>query len=350
MRHILTTIVLICLSALAGLAAAHLGLPLPYLLGPLCLTAAIATGLPEWLPKDYVFPNWLRLIFIAVIGLMIGAQVSPELFADAGRLVVSLLALVGFVFVAIAFNYQIFRRIGGYDPATAFYSSTPGGLYESLAMGEEAGADMPRLILQQFLRIIVVVTALPIGLSLWIGTPVGSAGGMTLARPSVPLETLPLILISGGIGILAGKFLRLPAGQLTGPLLVAAVLSLTGLWPLDIPQWLVNDAQIVIGTALGMRFTGLSRALILRGLGLSALSVGGMLILAALLAALLAPLAGEGFDVMLISFAPGGVTEMALVALSLQANPAFVTLHHIVRILITVIGLMALRLRFKARL
>ncbi|HKK85326.1 MAG TPA: AbrB family transcriptional regulator, partial [Roseovarius sp.] len=42
---------------------------------------------------------------------------------------------------------------------------------------------------------------------------------------------------------------------------------------------------------------------------------------------------------MLISFAPGGVTEMALVALSLQANPALVTLHHIWRILITVLGL-----------
>jgi uncharacterized membrane protein AbrB (regulator of aidB expression) len=42
---------------------------------------------------------------------------------------------------------------------------------------------------------------------------------------------------------------------------------------------------------------------------------------------------------MLISFAPGGVTEMALVALSLQANPALVTLHHVWRILVTVIGL-----------
>jgi len=33
------------------------------------------------------------------------------------------------------------------------------------------------------------------------------------------------------------------------------------------------------------------------------------------------------------------VTEMALVALSLQANPAFVTLHHIYRILLTVVAL-----------
>jgi len=94
-----------------------------------------------------------------------------------------------------------------------------------------------------------------------------------------------------------------------------------------------------VGTALGMRFTGLSRALILRGAGLSIISVSGMLILAALCAEALHLALGEPFDTMLISFAPGGVTEMALVALSLQANPALVTLHHIWRILITVLGL-----------
>ena len=337
MRPVVTTIALILIAALAGFAAERLSVPLPFLLGPLCVTALIATALPAALPDGYVFPNWLRMVFIAIIGLMIGAQVTPQLFENAGRLMTSTLALTVFVIMAFAYNYAVFRRIGGYDRATAFYSSSPGGLYESLSLGEDAGADMPRLILQQFLRVIVVVTVLPIGLSLWLGTPVGSAGGMTLARPSVPLADLPVILAVGGIGILAGKFLRLPAGQLTGPMSVAAVISLSGLFALDVPQWLVNDAQIVIGTALGMRFTGLSRSLVLRSIGLTLISVGGMLAAAALFALLLAPIAGEGFDVMLISFAPGGVTEMALVALSLQANPALVTLHHILRILITVI-------------
>ncbi len=339
MSRAATTLILIAVAALAGIAAHWIGLPLPYLLGPLSVTALIATGLPTTLPAGYAFPNWLRMIFIAIIGLMIGARVTPELFVNAERLVASLLALIAFVGIALAWNYVIFRHLGGYDRATAFYSSTPGGLYESLAMGEDAGADMPRLILQQFLRVVVVVTVLPIALSLWLGAPVGSAGGMTLARASVPLEALPVILVAGAIGIVAGKVLRLPAGQLTGPMAVAAALSLTSLMPLDIPQWLVNVAQIIVGTALGMRFIGLSRALILRGLGLSLASVGGMLIVAVAFAALLAPVTGEHFDVMLISFAPGGVTEMALVALSLHANPAFVTLHHIVRILITVIGL-----------
>lgn len=299
----------------------------------------MATALPRRLPEGYVFPAWLRLVFIAVIGLMIGARVSPALFADLPRLALSLAGLTLFCLLAHGYNYAVFRRLGGIDRATAFYAGTPGGLFEAIALGEETGADMSRLILQQFLRIIVVVGALSAGLSLWVGAPVGSAGGLTLARPDVPWSQLPGIVLAGAGGIAAGYLLRLPARQLTGPLAVAAVLSLTGALPLAIPQWLLNVAQVVVGAALGMRFIGLNRTLILRGLGLTLISVAGMLALSGAFAAALAGLTGAPADILLISFAPGGVTEMALVALSLEANPAFVTLHHIFRILITVSGL-----------
>jgi Putative ammonia monooxygenase len=53
------------------------------------------------------------------------------------------------------------------------------------------------------------------------------------------------------------------------------------------------------------------------------------------------------FLVSMISFAPGGVTEMSLIALSLSANPAVVTLHHLVRISLTVVLISALAKRFQ---
>lgn len=337
--HVITTLALVMLGAGAGYVADTLGLSLPFLLGPLLAVGAVAMGVPHRLPAGYAFPNRLRFLFIAVIGLMIGAQVTPDLFADMSRLALSFAGLTVFVVLAHGFNYWVFRGLGGYDRVTAFYSATPGGLFESLTLGEESGADMPRLVLQQFLRVIVVVTALAIGLSLWRGEPVGSAGGMTLAGADVPWSALPVILLAGAAGMAAGRALRLPAWQLTGPMAAAAAISLTGVVAFEIPQWLVNVAQVVIGTALGMRFTGLGRGLVLRAAGLALVSVGGMLFLAATFAALLVPATGEAFDVLLISFAPGGMAEMALVALSLQANPALVTLHHIYRILITVLGL-----------
>ncbi|MFN3207957.1 MAG: AbrB family transcriptional regulator [Roseovarius sp.] len=339
MRLLATTLVLLIMSCIAAFAAQAVGLPLPFMIGPLAVSGAVATALSHHLPTGYRFPPQLRLVFISIIGLMIGAQVTPDLFGQTSRLAVSFLGLTVFVFVAHAYGYAVLRFIGGYDRPTAFYGAAPGGLFESIALGEEAGADPARLTLQQFLRIIAVVTLLPVGLSLWVGHPVGSSAGVTMAQGHVPWQAFPYIAVAGGAGLALGHVLRLPARQLTGPLTVAALLSLTGFYHVDVPQWLVNAAQIAVGTALGMRFTGLSGRLVLRGMGLTVLCVGGMLGLSVLFALALMKVLDQPFDVLLISFAPGGVTEMSLVALSLSANPAFVTMHHIFRILITVVGL-----------
>jgi uncharacterized protein len=325
--------------AAGGLLASQTLLPLPYMLGSLIATAVLSALLGRRFPSGYKFPQNIRLIFLAVIGVMIGAQVSPDLVAMLPAMAVSFTALTLFVGMAHAGNYAIFRHIGGYDRPTAFYSGTPGGLMESIAMGEEAGADIAILTMQQFLRIILVISLLPIGLSLWLGAPVGSAGGMTLARANVDLTQLPVVVAVGALGLAAGHWLRLPAGQLTGPLFVAGAVSLSGLVPLDMPQWLINDAQIVIGASLGMRFGGLKGRAVLRGLGLGLASVGFMMALAVPLVLLVQRITGAAFDTLLVSFAPGGVTEMALIALSLNANPALVTAHHIYRIILTVIGM-----------
>jgi len=337
----LATPLLIAICAAAAFVANGLGMPLPFMLGPLLASAAIAILGGDRMPRDYPGLGHMRFVFIAVIGVLIGAQVTPDLFANASHLALSLIGLSVFVPLCIGFNYAVFRKVGGYDTPTAFYAAMPGGLYESISFGEEAGADLSRLMLQQFLRVIAVVTIVPVGLSLWLGESVGSAGGMTLAKPVVALSALPVTLGAVVAGILLGKLLRLPARQLTGPMAVGAALSLTGIIDIDIPQWLVNLALIVVGTALGTRFTGLTRRRVAQGLGLSLLSVGGMLVFGAVIAKVIAYETGQPFDLMFVAFAPGGVTEMTLVALSISANPAIVTLHHICRILIAVVMLAA---------
>ncbi|SEK29743.1 hypothetical protein SAMN05421666_1941 [Roseovarius nanhaiticus] len=346
--RILSTILLLALGSIAAFVARALSVPLPFMLGPLIVVGAlISTRAARIVPQGYRFPQPLREAFIAMIGLMIGAQVVPELFADLPNLLISFGALTAFTLIALAGNYTLFRRVGGYDRATAFFAGAPGGLYESIALGEAAGADLPRLMTQQFLRIVVVVSVLPIGMSLYLGAPVGSSAGVSMASAPVPWNALPWLALAGFVGWVLGRALRLPAPQLTGPLMVAAALNLAGLVHLDVPPWLVNLAQVVIGTALGLRFAGIGHRMLLRGAALALASVAGMLALAAAIALLLRPLMGVNFDTLLISFAPGGVTEMGLIALSLAADPAFVAMHHILRILITVVAIGALGPRLR---
>ncbi|MEM6482533.1 MAG: AbrB family transcriptional regulator [Pseudomonadota bacterium] len=348
MPILILTPLLLCLSTLAAFAARAAGLPLPFLIGPLLLTGLTFTLASHRLPREYRFPARLRLVFIALIGVAIGAQITPELFAEPGALALSAGALVLFIILAHSWGYAVMRWLGGYDRPTAFYSAAPGGLFEAIAMGEEAGADPARLTLQQFLRIIVVVTLLPIGLSLWYGEPVGSSAGMSFAAEIVTIEDVVKAALAGMAGLGLGHILRLPAKQITGPMGVAGLATATGLFHPDLPQWLIDTAQIVVGTALGTRFGGMSKQSLIRGIWLTLIAVGGMLCLSALFAAVLMIWLDQPFDILLISFAPGGVTEMSLVALSLTANPAFVTLHHIARIIMTVIGL-ALCTRYLAR-
>lgn len=341
-RTILLTAILLVACGAGGALAQVLHLPMPWMIGALMSSAVcVALAARKHQFEDFSFPNPLRIGFIALIGVMIGAQATPELLRQMAHLPVTLAALVVFVGIAHAGNFVIFRRIGKFDAPTAFYSGTPGGLMESILLGEAAGADPRILTLQQFLRIILVVTLVPFGLSLWLGHPVGSAAGdMAQAmRTTVTPPEIFLVALAGGAGVLLARAIRLPAGHLTGPLLLTAALSLSGMVTLHLPFWLIALAQVGIGASLGLRFKGVSLALLRRSVGLTALSVGFMLLVGMGISLVLVQLTDIPFLHLMISFAPGGVTEMSIIALSLAANPALVTMHHVLRILLTVLEL-----------
>ena len=208
-------------------------------------------------------------------------------------------------------------------------------------MGEGAGADIRILTAQQFLRIIVVITLLPLGLSLWMGAPVGSAAGLRAASGHTPVtaQTLLLIFVAAGAGLALARLIRLPAAQLSGPMILAALATTTGVLDLHLPVWLIAAAQLVIGVSLGMRFKGTNLALLRRCAWLALVSVIYMLFLGGILSVILWQITGIEWLHLLISFSPGGVAEMSVVALSLAANPALVSLHHVARILMTVVEL-----------
>jgi len=71
-------------------------------------------------------------------------------------------------------------------------------------------------------------------------------------------------------------------------------------------------------------------------LACSALAVAAMLALGAAMAAGLSALGLAPAPVGMLSLAPGGVVEMGLIALSLEASPLLVTACHLARILAAV--------------
>jgi len=330
------TAALLAAGAAMGGVFQWIGTPLPFMLGSLFASALAVAFAQKRFPQDYAYPMALRMLFVGVIGAMIGARLTPDVAALVPKMLVSIPAILVFVLAAHAVNYLILRRVGGFDRPTAYYAGSPGGLFESILFGEEAGADLRLLTLTQFLRIITVVTVIPVAMSIWEGHPVGSAAGLNFGAGETALFWVPVVLAFSLAGVWIGLRLKLPAGQLMGPLLLVGALSMSGLVEIAAPGWLVAVAQVVLGTGLGVRFTGMTLAMFVTGAGLSLLSVSAMMSVGILLALLVHQAGGLPVDVLAISFAPGGVVEMSLIALSLAANPAFVTLHHLLRILFTV--------------
>ncbi|MEM8662732.1 MAG: AbrB family transcriptional regulator [Pseudomonadota bacterium] len=319
-----------------GWVAAFLGFPIPYLIGSLvavaCWTIArAAAGRPVvTIPKD------ARTAFVAIVGVMIGATFTPDLVAILPSLWLSLAAMIPYIGLALGASYAIFRGIGRYDRITALYCAMPGGLIESVSIGEQAGGDVRTLSLQHFIRIVLTVLTIPLLFLVWRGEAVGSAAGQGYSATPAEFVDVAHVLVLAAIGYVLGPLLRLPAGRLTGPLLLSAITHGTGIWVTASPTWLLTVAQLVIGTGLGALFGGTTVRQLFRAAGLGVLSVGAMLGLGLAFAFALAPFVPMGVEPLFISFAPGGVTEMGLIALSLGASPVLVSAHHVFRIALTV--------------
>ena len=334
--HVTLTAVLLVAGTGVGALFSEIGTPLPYMLGSLVASALAVVLFQRRFPEDYVYPMRFRMLFVGVIGAMVGAQLTPDVAALLPRMLVSIPAILVFILLAHAINYAVLRRLGGFDRPTAFYAGAPGGLYESILFGEEAGADLRLLTLMQFLRIITVVTLVPVGMSIWEGHPVGSAAGLSFSDGDAALSGVPVVLGLAVAGIWLGSALKLPAAQIMGPMLLVSAISITGLVQITAPGWLVAVAQVVLGSALGVRFNGMTGRMFVAGAGLSVVSVSAMMAVGIALSLGVHAVGGLPLDMLVISFAPGGVVEMSLIALSIAANPAFVTLHHLLRILFAV--------------
>ena len=280
--------------------------------------------------------RWVRMIFAALIGSMIGTRFSPDLLQLLPQFWVSGLAIIAFILLAHGGNYAILHKLGGYTRRDAYFAGLPGGIVDSAILAEQAGADLRVVTAQHFIRIILVVAIVP--MLFWVvqGDAVGSLAGETLAAAEYRLWDIAQIVAIAMVGLFAGRKIGLPVAHLVGPLILGLTLSVAGLVAIDIPEWLQHFAQFMIGVSLGAQFSGVSRRLLLRGLGTGLLSGGYMLLLAAGFAALTINFVPADFGAMFISFAAGGLAEMSLIALTLNFNPVVVALHHLARIFLTI--------------
>lgn len=312
---------------------------MPWLIGALLINAAWVLLLPSRLNQPVTYPEWFRRGFVTVIAVMIGGTFTPDLIGTFVHWWPGLVGMIVFTVISQSIVYNVFRRVANLDKPTAFFAASPGGLIESMVLGEQAGGDERLIALLHFVRLTLIVILVPIGFTLWAGHSVGSAAGEDFggANATVTLADTLLLTGCGVVGFFVGKWLHIPAAVIVGPLVLSAAVHATGITDGQLPAWVASVAQLFLGSGIGARFAGLRRNVVLRAMALCSVTVSIMLALAILFAILLSPVVNVPPEVMTLAFAPAGLVEMSLIALTLGANPVFVTIHHVIRLLACVI-------------
>lgn len=313
------------IGAVGGTLFHLMGLPLAWMLGPLVANLLMsAKGVNVGVPEP------LRNVFLAVMGLVLGSQVTPEL---AQRImdwpVSSVLLLLG-VAASTAVAAAWYRRCG-FDPVSAWFGAAPGAMTAMIMLGDKCGGDPQRIAIAQSLRIILVILFLPPLFWVFEGGEGQLGPADTVLAHGWMLLTIPLL-------IPLGRWLRIPSAALLAPLLMAALLSGLNLASLTLPNWGMNLMLWVLGSAIGSRFQGMTRRLLGRYLWQSGVATLLALIVLAIFAELIHQVLGIGRDVALLALAPGGIGEMAILAVALNIDPVFVAFHHLLRMITLMIA------------
>ncbi len=167
---------------------------------------------------------------------------------------------------------------------------------------------------------------------------VATPSAMEPSIGAIGLTDVTVLAACAVAGVVVGRLLRLPAYRLSGPLLASAAVHVTGLNESAPPWEVVAAAQVVVGSAIGARFSGVP---VRRVLGLMATAlVSTVLMLAATVsfALVLAPATGLDWRSIVLAYAPGGLAEMSPIALSLGIETVFVATHHVIRIGLIVVA------------
>ena len=307
-----------------GAFFAWLGLPIPWLLGPIVTTAALnLSGIRMSCPRGS------RYLGQILIGAIIGLYFTPKLAVlVAGQLL--WMVLVAIITIMLAgFGAWVHRRLSGLDTATAFFGSVPGGMAEMMNLGDRFGAEPGALTLSQTIRVAIVVMLIPAALIYF-----GEAGSDFFVPPASTVDWRFLPVLLGGAAIVSVALNRLGVTNawMLGACAFTATLTFFEIELSAMPQIFSIVAQILIGASLGERFAreAMARApLVIIG---SAITTIVMMVVAAGLAFGIAAASDVSVWAMLAAAAPGGLAEMSITAQVLGLGVPLVTAYHVVRV------------------
>ena len=320
--------------------------PLSWMLGPLA-AVLIWQGTTQRLLK---WPTGCRNAGLALLGYGIGlsftAESAMQILKQLPWMLLATVLVVGFCLIL---GYAISRGCG-ISASSAILGSVPGGLSHMVVLSEEyRHADRTIVTFMQTIRLLSVLFVVPFlavhgladanppgGTFSLDMRPSGSAiefiGGNSFPGLSSPWGLFAAAVFVPLAGWLAAR-LKLPAPWFLGPTIAAALMTVGGWGPPQLPEIVTIGAQWSLGIylGLGIRFRSLSgwRRLLPYSL-VSGLATVAFSIALSLVYSLILPM---DTVTVFLGAAPGGMAEMGVTAAALHADVSMVIAYQMFRIL-----------------
>ena len=308
---------------LGGSAAEAQGLPAPHLFASLLIGLLLALSGRVRL----VIPPTLYFAAQAIAGVVIGTYFSTDALKAAGNGLVPLLLVTAATLVISIGGGLLLSRTSGLDRPTSTLGLIAGGSAGIVAAANDLGADARQVAFMQYLRLVLVVLSAPL-LVRWVLAPSGSyeaLGPKEVEAAGSSLTAVALMALAVIAGAWSALRLRIPAGALIGPLVLAALFNafgwLHGTTPPELPR---EAAFSIIGLQVGLAFTIIAIREIGKLLPQVFAYVLGVVVICGLLAWLVAATTNVSLLNSYLATTPGGINAILVTAFASKANTTLV--------------------------
>jgi len=317
----------VALGAVASAGFALLGLPSPVLFG--ALLGGLVHALAAEHPVD--MPPWLFRLGQSLVGATIGALVDLPTLARVGDDWPSvLLVTIGTLVISLlAGRLLALRR--DVTVTTGVFATVAGGASGIVALSRELGADDRVVTVVQYLRVLMVLLAMPVVTALLFHPATGVG---TLGRPATRWGAdLAFVALAVGAGMLLTSVVRAPAMALLGPMLIAVVFSTSGLLgAVSVPAVVEALGFALIGVRVGLRFTRASLVAIAKLLPLALTLMLLLIAGCAGLGLLLSAVTGVDRLTAYLATTPGGLFAVLATAADSGSDVTYVLAIQVIRL------------------
>ena len=317
----------IIVSIPGALIADYFSVPLAWFLGPMLVTSVVSLlGFKTKMPK------LVLSIILIFLGLYIGNYIDKNLFSQIHQWAWTSFIMFSYIIVSVLLVSKYLQKFSGYGKKTSLFSAAPGALGPLLILAEDEKSDLSQVATSHLIRLIIIITVFPFFVQSFYGFGTENLNEKIIENQNA-LDLLILIFLSLILIYLFDK-LRLPAALLSGTLVASGFLQITEIATYKLPPNIVDYCLLILGSSVGCRFANKT----FYDIGKNALHSFVATFLLVLLGVIAAFAAGfvidKNFFTLLLSYCPGGIYEVAVIAIYFNLDPEFVSFHHIIRLLI----------------